>query len=64
VVQQVKSSEQTIEEIGAEYLEKQFFTFKRIPPDVDSINQVYMRRQSYDWRDEFMADMGLKWVSR
>ena len=63
-VQLIKESDATTETIGDEYLKDQFFKFKRQPAEVSSLSGRYMTRLNEKWRDNFVSDMKLKWVSR
>ena len=49
-----------VAEIGDEFLSKQYFRFKRIPPDVMGAAQHYAQELELDWRDEFVDSMELK----
>ncbi len=64
VIQLIKESEVSIEEIGNEYLEKQFFTFKHLPNEVTTLAEIYLRKLNFQWQDEFLDDMQLKWIAR
>ncbi|WP_075085993.1 hypothetical protein [Mariniblastus fucicola] len=50
----------SVSELGQEYLEQQFFRFKRVPTDVMGAAQYYAQELEYDWRDEFVKSMELK----
>lgn len=63
-IQLIKESESTTDSIGDEYLNDQFFKFKRQPADVSSLSGLYMTKLNEKWRDNFVEDMELKWVAR
>ena len=50
----------SLAEVGGEYLDKQYFRFKRIPTDVMGVAQHYAQELEYDWRDEFVESVELK----
>ena len=47
-------------DLGEEFLDKQYFRFKRVPTDVMGAAQHYAQELEYDWRDEFVKSMELK----
>ncbi len=47
-------------DLGSEYLDSQFFRFKRVPTDVMGAAQHYAQELEFDWRDEFVEAMKLK----
>ena len=49
-----------VADIGQEYLDDQFFRFKRIPTGVMGAAQHYAQEIEFDWRDEFVKSMELK----
>ena len=50
----------SLAELGDEYLDKQYFRFKRTPTDVMGAAQHYAQELEYDWREEFVKSMELK----
>ena len=62
VIQVVKQDQKTVEQMGDDYLNQQFFTFKQVPFDVSSLSNFYSQEMNYDWMDEFAETMELKWV--
>ena len=50
----------SIVETGEEYLAKQYFRFKRLPPDVLGAAQVYAREIQFEMQDEFIEAMDIK----
>ena len=63
-VVQAVSEARNIEEVGAEYLETQYFKFKRIPNEVQQVAQIYFQEFNYTWNQEFQDTMELKFVNR
>jgi len=49
-----------VAELGQEYLDQQYFRFKRIPTGVMGAAQHYAQELEFDWRDEFVDSMELK----
>ena len=63
-IQVTKKDQKSVEELGSEYLDQQFFTFKRVPFDVSSLSNFYTQQVNFDWMDEFTEEMELEWVGR
>ena len=63
-IQIVKQDEKSVEQLGDDYLNQQFFTFKRVPFDVTSLSNFYSQEMNFDWMDEFTENMELEWVGR
>ena len=63
-VVQMLSDRTTVEEIGDDYLENYFFKFKRISPDVQNVARWYGQELNYEWNQELVDAMGLKFVGR
>ena len=63
-IQVTKKDKKSVEQLGTEYLDQQFFTFKRVPFDVSSLSNFYTQQVNFDWMDEFTEDMELEWVGR
>ena len=59
VIQRI-TPDASIAETGSEYLDKQFFRFKRVPTDVLGAAQHYAQELEFDWRDDFVKSMELK----
>ena len=49
-----------VTDVGEEYLDKQYFRFKRVPTGVMGAAQHYAQELEFDWRDEFVDSMELK----
>ena len=49
-----------VADTGKEYLDQQYFRFKRVPTGVMGAAQHYARELEFDWRDEFVKSMELK----
>ncbi len=61
---QSMSESKSVEEIGMDYLENQFFKFKRIPNEVQRVSQLYFQEFNLKWNQEFQDTMGLKFMDR
>ena len=61
---QMVSERKTIDELGSDYLNNQFFRFKQVPGDVKAVSSYYGRELNYDWNQEFTDEMGLKFMGR
>ena len=59
VVQRITEASSVVE-LGDEYLDKQYFRFKRVPTDVMGAAQHYARELDLDWNQEFVKSMNLK----
>lgn len=62
VVQVTKLDEVATEELAREYLESQFFTFKRVPMDVSSVSNYYTEQINYEWMQELVKSLNVRWV--
>ena len=49
-----------VADLGQEYLDQQYFRFKRVPTGVMGAAQHYAQELEFDWRDEFVDSMELK----
>ena len=49
-----------VTDVGEEYLDKQYFRFKRVPTGVMGAAQHYAQELEFDWREEFVKSMELK----
>ena len=58
------SDRQTVDEIGTDYLQNQFFKFKQIPRDIQNVSRWYGQELAFDWNQEFTDSMGLKFMGR
>ena len=54
----------TAEETGRDYLENQFFRYKRIPTEVLRASQVYGQQLNLTWNEELQETMDLKYIDR
>ncbi|MCH2182523.1 MAG: hypothetical protein MK108_11005 [Mariniblastus sp.] len=63
-IQVVKQDQKTVEQMGDDYLNQQFFTFKQVPFDVSALSNFYGQQMNYDWMDEFADSMELEWIGR
>ena len=63
VVQMIKAP-QSIEIAGEEYLKDQFFKFKQVPMDVQSVSRYFASEINFDWTEQFTDSMGLEFVDR
>ena len=63
-VVQLVSEPRSIEVVGNEYLEDQFFKFKQVPQDVQSVTGYFVREIDYDWNKQFTDSMGLEFVDK
>ena len=61
VIQRI-SDEKPIDEVATDFIENQFFKFKRIPPQVRDTAAWYRQQMTLDWNDEFVNEMGLEYV--
>ncbi|MFK7767932.1 MAG: hypothetical protein AB8B55_11980 [Mariniblastus sp.] len=51
-------------ETGLDYLENQFFKYKRIPTEVLRASQVYGRELNLTWNEELQKTMSFKYIDR
>ena len=63
VVQAITESK-GVESVGTDYLENQYFKYKKIPTEVMRVARLYLQEFSYDWNQEFSDEMGLKFLDR
>ena len=61
---QMVSDRKTVDELGSDYLNNQFFRFKQVPNDVKAVSSYYGRELNYDWNQQFSDEMGLKFMGR
>ena len=61
VIQRV-SDEKPVDEVATDYIENQFFKFKRTPPQVRNTAAWYGRQSALDWNDKFVDQMGLEYI--
>ena len=63
VVQAITDSK-GVEEVGTDYLQNQYFKYKKIPIEVRRVSQLYFQQLNLDWNEEFQEAMGLKFLDR
>ena len=63
VVQAITDSK-GVEEVGTDYLQNQYFKYKKIPNEVRRVSQLYFQQLNLDWNEEFQEAMGLKFLDR
>ena len=56
------SDEKPIEEVATDYIENQFFKFKRIPAQVRDTAAWYRQQMTLDWNSQFVDEMDLEYV--
>jgi len=61
VIQRI-SDEKPIDEIATDYIENQFFKFKRTPAQVRDTAAWYGEQMNLDWNAKFVEQMGLEYI--
>lgn len=61
VIQRI-SDEKPIDEVATDFIENQFFKFKRTPPQVRNTAAWYRQQMTLDWNDQFVDQMDLEYV--
>lgn len=61
VIQRI-SDEKPIDEVATDFIENQFFKFKRMPAQVRNTAAWYRQQTTLDWNDQFVDQMGLEYV--
>lgn len=61
VIQRI-SDEKPVDEVATDYIENQFFKFKKTPPQVRNTAAWYGRQMTLDWNDKFVDQMDLEYI--
>lgn len=61
VIQRI-SDEKPIDEVATDYIENQFFKFKRTPAQVRDTAAWYGEQMNLDWNAKFVDQMGLEYI--
>ncbi len=64
VIQPNTPNNMSLEQLGLDYIEKNFFLTRRIPPEVLSAKGVYQRRMNFEWFREFLDAMDVNVVGQ
>lgn len=64
VIQPNTAYNMSLEQLGTDYIEKNFFLTRRIPPEVLSAKRVYQQRMNFEWFIEFLDSMEVNVVGQ
>ena len=64
VIQNNSSFDMSIEQLGSDYMSKNFFQAKQIPREVVSAKGMYRRRLNFDWLRELQDDLKVEVVGQ